>query len=1163
MRKIYLLLAIVFFVQYFQSQTPISPTSVSDPMEHIKKIFPAAPTANNLMKFEEVPVSNYTGIPDIQIPITAIPTNNQDISMNISLNYHPLNARPDDKSGEVGLGWSLFAGGSITRTVRGAPDDQAVLTALGGQPTIGILYDEFTSRFADKNYTRKYLDAQTTGIDMDPGNLQFKKLFYEGLFFNRFDTEYDLYQYNFMSYTGRFIIKKDSNNQLFVEKLDKNNIKITISAINPTNSLEATAFIITDEQGNNYTFDVLEKSIRSTLSNKIGFSGYISTNSSNLGDINSAFHLSRISSASDIDLIIFSYYPSDQVFYTDYSQIDRSKKFSDDDIVIEPIRIQFDAEIPATQEINITSTATGVRTLKNIEIMGKGKINFTYLKGREDTNYTHPQQLQKLDKINITDTSGRIIESYQFSYDYFWFRLLGRDLDDKRLSLNKITKYNSAWVKEFDYMFDYYKNTTNSTLGKDHWSWFNCVKPTDNSLLAKEPSPSCMTINLLKSIKLPAGGLRVFDFESNAYSFIGSDVIDPYENPNNWENMEKEVTYTKTEKNIKKYFFTVTSPKTVEIQNLSTQLAGYAWNLSFYRKVGNSFIMAGSVGPVIDPDPDYPHSHSLNFEAGEYYAELSFVELSVNFPGAVNFTATYRDKKTSNISPYLLGGGVRINSISYYDRLEHYMANQTAAKKMNFSYNDAAGSGKSSGALIFPKPVHYYEYNYNNSFVYKFGIGYSKYNYSNIFTIFSSENFIPVQKTQGADVGYQNVKVYETGKGESLYNYTSPIDFPNPNQASNYPPFLPVANYDYKRGLLINELKKDNNTELQYKKGIQYNTYSTEKLTGISLKHIDSPFTEYIYAGHFNTYNGYILGCLNSNPSIFCGANDPSSMIAITPNVEIVGKSNQTQTKSSEFFSNGIVIETNVNTFYNTRDYPVKQTSTFADYSIKETTYAYAHEKGNQLMIDRNMIGIPLETTTTQTKGGITKTLGKTETVYPISLPTPQAASLVLPLSVKSADLLTGIMSTDVSYDKYDEKGNIVQYTTKDGIAVTIVWGYNKTQPIAKVEGMTYDNLLSLASPTAIITASDQDAADPSKEVLLLDALNSFRKNTQLADRKVTTYTYDPLIGVTSITPPSGIRQVFTYDPANRLKETKVRSKDTTGAYSDKKASEYKYNYKP
>lgn len=233
--------------------------------------------------------------------------------------------------------------------------------------------------------------------------------------------------------------------------------------------------------------------------------------------------------------------------------------------------------------------------------------------------------------------------------------------------------------------------------------------------------------------------------------------------------------------------------------------------------------------------------------------------------------------------------------------------------------------------------------------------------------------------------------------------------------------------------------------------------------------------------------------------------------------------------------------------------------------SINETTYAYAHEKNNQLLISKNMIGIPLETTTVQKQSAADpgKTVAKTEVVYPASLPTAQAGSLVVPLSSKSMDKLTGILSTDVSYDKYDEKGNILQYTGKDGLVTSIVWGYNKTQPIAKIEGMTYNDLLSLASPAAIISASDEDAADPSREMQLLEALNTFRKNSQLADKKVTTYTCDPLIGVTSITPPSGIRQSFSYDAANRLKETKVRGKNPAGTYTDQKAAEYRYNYKP
>ena len=64
-------------------------------------------------------------------------------------------------------------------------------------------------------------------------------------------------------------------------------------------------------------------------------------------------------------------------------------------------------------------------------------------------------------------------------------------------------------------------------------------------------------------------------------------------------------------------------------------------------------------------------------------------------------------------------------------------------------------------------------------------------------------------------------------------------------------------------------------------------------------------------------------------------------------------------------------------------------------------------------------------------------------------------------------------------------------------------------------------------------------------------------KNSVLSNYSITTYTYDPLVGVTSITPPSGIREVYLYDTANRLKE--IREDNATG----KILKEFKYNYKP
>jgi hypothetical protein len=176
--------------------------------------------------------------------------------------------------------------------------------------------------------------------------------------------------------------------------------------------------------------------------------------------------------------------------------------------------------------------------------------------------------------------------------------------------------------------------------------------------------------------------------------------------------------------------------------------------------------------------------------------------------------------------------------------------------------------------------------------------------------------------------------------------------------------------------------------------------------------------------------------------------------------------------------------------------------------------------------------------------------------VYPASLPTPQAGNLVLPTAVKSYDL-NNTPATDVTYDQYDIKGNLQQYTTKDGISTTIIWGYNQMQPIAKIIGVKLSDI-SQTLINSIVTASNTDAsaAPGNDESAFLALLDSFRKDPSMAGYQVTTYTYDPLIGVRSITPPSGIREVYLYDSANRLKE--IRENGQTGNI----LKEFKYNYK-
>jgi hypothetical protein len=134
----------------------------SKDVDNINKIFPAAPTANNLMKFEEVPVSYYTGIPDINIPLFNIPTNNPNVNLNVQLKYHPLSAKPEDKASETGLGWSLLAGGTITRTVRGGVADELIESTFMSDPPS----EKYGIYKHENNPTYKLIFNQLTNWDL-------------------------------------------------------------------------------------------------------------------------------------------------------------------------------------------------------------------------------------------------------------------------------------------------------------------------------------------------------------------------------------------------------------------------------------------------------------------------------------------------------------------------------------------------------------------------------------------------------------------------------------------------------------------------------------------------------------------------------------------------------------------------------------------------------------------------------------------------------------------------------------------------------------------------------------------------------------------------------------------------------------------------------------
>lgn len=88
----------------------------------LPKIIPPSTTAQNFMRYGEIPVDYSTGVPKINIPIYTI--QGKKISLPISISYHASGIKVHDVASEVGLGWILNAGGIVSRTILTSNDEQ-------------------------------------------------------------------------------------------------------------------------------------------------------------------------------------------------------------------------------------------------------------------------------------------------------------------------------------------------------------------------------------------------------------------------------------------------------------------------------------------------------------------------------------------------------------------------------------------------------------------------------------------------------------------------------------------------------------------------------------------------------------------------------------------------------------------------------------------------------------------------------------------------------------------------------------------------------------------------------------------------------------------------------------------------------------------------------
>ena len=203
-----------------------------------------------------------------------------------------------------------------------------------------------------------------------------------------------------------------------------------------------------------------------------------------------------------------------------------------------------------------------------------------------------------------------------------------------------------------------------------------------------------------------------------------------------------------------------------------------------------------------------------------------------------------------------------------------------------------------------------------------------------------------------------------------------------------------------------------------------------------------------------------------------------------------------------------------------------------------------------QDLIAKHQWAIPIKTETFKKEGtNAEEKLSSQYTVYKYLSSIEQN----LPEIVKTSKG-TNALEDRIVFHQYYDNGNVKEVSKKDGTPIVYIWGYNEEYPIAKIENATYNQVSSQVNNLHSKSDDDDDRTigNVGNEGDLRSALTSLRNS--LPNAMVTTFTFDPLIGVTSMTDPKGNVIYYEYDNANRLKQVK----DKNG----KILSENEYHYK-
>ncbi|RPD42748.1 hypothetical protein [Chitinophaga barathri] len=992
----------------------------------LMRVIPPSPTAASIAKYGDVPVSYYTGVPNISIPIYNV--QNRDISVPITLSYHSGGIRVDEEASWVGLGWNLSAGGAITRTVRGGDD-----LGVGGYP------DSYIPTSLTPG-TDEYV------LPMDPAEWTRDISFVEEVLTGQADSEPDAFVLTFNGRSVKFFLNKRTNPSqplkcTFISQADLQ-FEASYSSVAQTYK-----WTVTDETGTKYYFGTQEKSVSRTAGDRDEFLADQHVLDGIPEEVVLSWYLDSIVSVTGAR-VQFNYENASLVGRGTRRIFSRSQTKSQ--LVETTMDNPFCILTPNIFDYFTTSTETQDVYLKEI-IFPNGKVEFV-LSNRTDIEPVPGAApltyAKKLDEIVVTADS-KVIKRQSLTYSYFG----GTDYKTKRLKLLAVTEttgtvprpphefsYNSLALpakdsKRIDH-WGYFNNAPNETVNDNRYgdvSLNGTLIPATSVRLQngtmrdylganREPNPSYNQACILTEIKYPTGGTTHFEYETNEYYGNISKIV-----TSTGEAFREKWGPESGQQSPIPDTITVTFPQPASIQLTKTLTCrgtlenpcipeGETWEYDFVNitSVGVTPPFSQWLGHTLASDAQWSgisETVDVSLPAGTY----KFTVLAEgNLAAKLLISWSYRDTIHLDTD---LGGGLRIKSMLAYDGISH---NNDRQKR--FEYKTLInGVNKSSGALMVTPIYEFKEDAERQCETTPFNPVRGTY-----FTRTTSP-FVPFSNSaMGNSVGYSAVDEIVPGLGKTTYEYhNTPDGLPIP--------FLPNVPT---RPSLGNGLERKQTVFKEEVNGSYTRVNETEKLYvpdnnrnyfAFGMKVPPSAIWHVIIFGqHYNayTFRGVSFYRLES---------------------QFWHQVDEKVTTYSQTAGDVPLVETS----YLKYDHPVRLQITGRDIidsrgQTVSTTFKYPYDFPSDpvcvQMVAKNHISALIEQV--QTVGATHRQTLKA--VYVTS------SGIQLPgyVQVKTGN---GSMETRLRYHAYSDKGQLLSQSKESDVPMSYKWGYSDQYPVAEV----------------------------------------------------------------------------------------------------------------